>query len=88
MGWLKRMFGLEKPEDTDEEAVVAAQEAGAEAQEAAGVDEIPPDDLGHLAEDVVFVELCRSQHGKDCSGCGGASLEDDEGLSFFSSETP
>lgn len=50
MGWLKRMFGLEKPEETDEEAVAAAQEAGAAAQEQAGVDEIPPERVGLYGE--------------------------------------
>jgi len=44
------MFGLEKPEETDEEAVAAAQEAGAAAQEAAGVEEIPPERVGLFGE--------------------------------------
>lgn len=50
MGWLKRMFGLEKPEETDEQAVAEVQEAAAAAQEAAGVDEIPPERVGLYGE--------------------------------------
>lgn len=50
MGWLKRIFGLEKPEEQDEETVAAAQEAGASAQEAAGVEEIPPERVGLYGE--------------------------------------
>ncbi|MGK7900095.1 MAG: BON domain-containing protein [Hormoscilla sp.] len=50
MGWLKRMFGLEKPEETEEEAVAEIQEAAAAAQEAAGVEEIPPERVGLFGE--------------------------------------
>jgi len=50
MGWLKRLFGLEKPEETDEQAVAEVQEAAAAAQEAAGVEEIPPERVGLYGE--------------------------------------
>ena len=50
MGWLKRVFGQEKPKEEDAEVKAEAIEAGLAAQQAAGVNDIPPERVGLYGE--------------------------------------